>query len=77
MCQEVFNGKWRIVYAYNKLKSVTISAQTPIPRSDILQSNMVGFTMYSALDLFDGYYLLLMRDKDLTLIAIRIRSGMC
>ncbi|ETO72896.1 hypothetical protein F444_11123 [Phytophthora nicotianae P1976] len=30
------NGKWRIVHAFNKLNAATISAQTPIPRKDVL-----------------------------------------
>ena len=47
-------GKWRIVHVYNKLNEATIPAQTPIPRKDVLQNNMVGCTMYRALDLFDG-----------------------
>ena len=55
-CVRKPNGKWRIVHAYNKLNSATIPAQTPIPRKNVLQNNMVGCTMYSALDLVDGYY---------------------
>ena len=47
------NGEWGIVHAYNKLYAATIPAQTPIPRKDVLQNNMVGCTMYSALDLVD------------------------
>ena len=31
----------------------------PIPRHDVLQNNMAGCTMYSALELVDGYYQLL------------------
>ena len=60
-CVRKPNGKWRIVHAYNKLNAATIPAQTPIPRKDVLQNNMVGCTVYSALDLVDGYYQLLMR----------------
>ena len=55
-CVKKPNGKWRIVHAYNKLNAATIPAQTPIPLKDVLQHNMVGCTMYSALDLVYGYY---------------------
>ena len=45
-CVKKPNGKWRIVHAYNELNAATIPAQTPIPRKDILQNNMVGCTLY-------------------------------
>ena len=75
-CVKKPNGKWRIVHAYNKLNAATIPAQTPIPRKDVLQNNMVGCTMYSALDLVDGYYQLLMRASDIPLTAVSTPSGM-
>ncbi|GMF55668.1 unnamed protein product [Phytophthora fragariaefolia] len=55
-CVRKPNGKWRILHAFNKLNAATIPAQTPIPRKDVLQNNMVDCTLYSALDLVDGYY---------------------
>ena len=58
-------------HAHNKLNAATILAQTPIPRKDVLQNNMVGCTMNSALDLVDGYYQLLMRASDILLTAVR------
>ena len=75
-CVKKPNGKWRIVHAFNKLNAVTIPAQTPIPRKDVLQNNMVGCTIYSALDLVDGYYQLLMRASDVPLTAVSTPSGM-
>ena len=47
------NGKWRVVHAYNKLNAATIPDQTPISKIHVLQNNMVGCAMYSALDLVD------------------------
>ena len=70
------NVKWRIVHAYNKLNAAIIPAQTPIPRKDVLQNNMVGCTMYIALDLVDGYYQLLMRTSDVPLTAVSTPSVM-
>ncbi|RAW31550.1 hypothetical protein PC110_g12108 [Phytophthora cactorum] len=41
-CVRKPNSKWHILHAFNKLNAVTIPAQTPIPRKDVLQNNMVG-----------------------------------
>ncbi|KAG3154367.1 hypothetical protein PC128_g22367 [Phytophthora cactorum] len=75
-CVRKPNGKWRIVHAFNMLNAATIPAQTPIPRKDVLQNNMVGCTLYSALDLVDGYYQLLMRACDVPLTAVSTPSYM-
>ena len=75
-CVKKPNGKWRIVHAYNKLNDATIPAQTPIPRKDVLQNSMIRCTLYSALDLVDGYYQLLMRASDIPLTAFSTPSGM-
>ncbi|KAG3233510.1 hypothetical protein PI124_g21416 [Phytophthora idaei] len=75
-CVRKPNGKWRIVHAFNKLNAATIPAQTPIPRKDVLQNNMVGCTLYNALDLVHGYYHLLMRACDVPLTAVSTPSGM-
>ncbi|KAG3196275.1 hypothetical protein PC128_g7805 [Phytophthora cactorum] len=74
-CVRKPNGKPRIVHAFNKLNAATIPAQTPIPRKDVLQNNMVGCTLYSALDLVDGYHQLLMRACDVPLTAVSTPSG--
>ncbi|OWZ09019.1 polyprotein [Phytophthora megakarya] len=75
-CDRKPNGKWRLVHAYNKLNSATVPAQTPIPRKDVLLNNMSGCTLYSALDLVDGYYQILMRESDIPLTAESTPSGM-
>ncbi|KAG2794070.1 hypothetical protein PC119_g25768 [Phytophthora cactorum] len=75
-CVRKPNGKWCIVHAFNKLYAATIPAQTPISRKDVLQNNMVGCTLYSALDLVDGYYQLLMRACDVPRTAVSTLSGM-
>ncbi|KAG2927269.1 hypothetical protein PC117_g14646 [Phytophthora cactorum] len=70
------NGKWRLVHAYNKLNNATVPAQTPIPRKDVLLNNMAGCELYSALDLVDGYYQILMRESDIPLTSESTPSGM-
>ncbi|POM62200.1 Pol protein [Phytophthora palmivora] len=68
--------KWRLVHAYNKLNNATVPTQTPIPRKDVLLNNMSGCTLYSVLDLVDGYYQILMRESDIPLTAVSTLSGM-
>ncbi|KAG2995543.1 hypothetical protein PC121_g17717 [Phytophthora cactorum] len=75
-CVRKPNGKWRIVHAFNKLNAASLPTQTPIPRKDVLQNNMIGFKLYSALDLVDGYYQLLMRACGVPLKAVNTPRGM-
>ncbi|KAE8976274.1 hypothetical protein PF004_g24177 [Phytophthora fragariae] len=75
-CVRKPNGKWRMVHAFNKLNAATIPASTPIPRKDVLQNNMAGCTIFSTLDIVDGYYQLLMRESDIPLTAVSTPSGM-
>ncbi|POM75159.1 LOW QUALITY PROTEIN: Pol protein, partial [Phytophthora palmivora] len=75
-CVRKPNGKWRLVHAYNKLNNATVPTQTPIPRKDVLLNNMSGCTLYSALDLVDGYYQILMGESDIPLTAASAPSGM-
>jgi hypothetical protein len=65
-----------MVHAFNKLNAVTIPASTPIPRKDVLQNNTAGCTVFSTLDMVDGYYQLLMRESDIPLTAVSTPSGM-
>lgn len=69
-------GGWRVVHAYNKLNTATIPAQTPIPRKKVLLSSMEKPTIFSALDLKDGYYQVLMNETDVAKTAVSTPSGM-
>ncbi|GMF24894.1 unnamed protein product [Phytophthora fragariaefolia] len=75
-CVRKPNGKWRMVHAFNKLNATTIPASTPIPRKDVLQNNMAGCTVFSALDMVDRYYQLPMRESDIPFTAVSTPSGM-
>ncbi|KAF1324315.1 putative polyprotein, partial [Globisporangium splendens] len=57
-CVKKATGGWRIVHALNKLNDATIPAQTPVPRKDMILDGMVGSTVFSAIDLKDGFYYL-------------------
>ncbi|KAG2810065.1 hypothetical protein PC118_g21505 [Phytophthora cactorum] len=75
-CVKKPQGGWRIVHAYNKLNDATIPAQTPIPRKDVIIDSMAKSTIYSSLDLRDGFYQILMRESDIALTAVSTPSGM-
>jgi hypothetical protein len=75
-CVKKATGGWRIVHAFNKLNAATVPAQTPIPRKDVIIDGMQGSTIFSALDLRDGYYQILMRERDVPLTAVSTPSGM-
>ncbi|KAE9274415.1 hypothetical protein PR003_g29613 [Phytophthora rubi] len=75
-CVKKAQGGWRIVHAYNKLNDATVSAQTPIPRKDVIIDSMALSTIFSALDLRDGFYQILMRESDIPLTAVSTPSGM-
>ncbi|KAF1317051.1 reverse transcriptase, partial [Globisporangium splendens] len=55
-CVKKATGGWRIVHAFNELNDATIPAQTPVPRKDMILDGMVGSTVFSAIDLKDGFY---------------------
>ncbi|POM73639.1 RNA-directed DNA polymerase [Phytophthora palmivora] len=74
-CVRKSNGMWRLIHAYIKLNNATVSAQTPNSRKDVLLNNMSGCTLYSALDLVDGYYQILMQESDVPLTAVSTPSG--
>ncbi|KAG3165093.1 hypothetical protein PI124_g4441 [Phytophthora idaei] len=75
-CVKKPQGGWRIVHAYNKLNDATIAAQTPIPRKYVIIDSMAKSTVYSALDLRDGFYQILMRESDIALTVVSTPGGM-
>ncbi|KAG2776854.1 hypothetical protein PC116_g19335 [Phytophthora cactorum] len=75
-CVKKPQGGWRIVHAYKKLNGATIPVQTPIPRNVVIIDSMAKSTIYSALDLRDGFYQILMRESDIALPAVSTPSGM-
>ncbi|KAG4222216.1 hypothetical protein PC116_g29309 [Phytophthora cactorum] len=48
----------------------------PIPRKDVIIDSMAKSTIYSALDLCDGFYQILMRESDIPLPVVTTPSGM-
>ncbi len=75
-CVRKATGGWRIVHAFNKLNAATVPAQTPIPRKDVIIDGMIHSTIFSCLDLMDGFYQILMRESDIPFTAVSTPSGM-
>ncbi|KAF1326562.1 reverse transcriptase, partial [Globisporangium splendens] len=75
-CVKKATGGRRIVHAFNKLNDTTIPAQTPVPRKNMILDGMVGSTVFSAIDLKDGFYQIRMREDDVPLTAVSTPSGM-
>ncbi|KAE8970681.1 hypothetical protein PF010_g21825 [Phytophthora fragariae] len=65
-CVKTATGGWRIVHTFNNLDDATIPAQTPIPRKDMDLDAMSGSVIYSAIDLTNGFYQILMRETFLS-----------
>ncbi|GMF41477.1 unnamed protein product [Phytophthora fragariaefolia] len=64
---------WSIAHVYNKLNDATVPAQTPIPRQDVIVDSMALSTIFSTLDLKNGFYQILMRESDISLTANGVR----
>ncbi|KAF1319909.1 Pol protein, partial [Globisporangium splendens] len=75
-CVKKATGGWRIIHAFNKLNGATMPAQTPVPRKDMILDGMVGSTVFSAIDLKDGFYQIRMRESDVPFTAVSTPSDM-
>uniref|UniRef100_A0AAV1VM83 Reverse transcriptase domain-containing protein n=1 Tax=Peronospora matthiolae TaxID=2874970 RepID=A0AAV1VM83_9STRA len=75
-CVRMAAGGWRIVLAFNKLNAATVSAQTPIPRKDVIIDGMAKSTIFSSMDLMGGFYQILMREREIPYIVVSTPSGM-
>ena len=75
-CVRKVTGGWRIVHAFNKSNPATVPAQTPIPRKDVIIDSMSKSTIFSSMDLMDGFYQILMRERNIPYTAVSTPSGM-
>ena len=76
LCVLKATGGWRIVHAFNKLIVATVPAQTPIPRKNVIINGMSKSTIFSSVDLMDGFYQVLMRERDIPYTAVSNPCGM-
>ena len=58
------------------MNAATVPAQTPIPRKDVIIDGMSKSTIFSSMDLMDGFYQILMREQDIPYTAVSTPSGM-
>ena len=64
------------MHAFNKLNAATVPAQTPIPRKDVIIDGMSKSTIFSSMGLIDGFYQILMRERNIPYTAVSTPSGM-
>ena len=74
-CLRKATGGWRIVHAFNKLNAATVPAQTPIPRKDVIIEGMARSTIFSSMYLMNGFYQILMREREIFYTAVITPSG--
>ena len=74
-CGRKATGGWRIVHAFNKLNAATVPAQTPVPRKDVIIDGMSKSIIFLSMDLMDGLYQILMRERNIPYTAVSTPSG--
>ena len=50
------------MHAFNKMNGATVPSQTQIPRKDVIIDDRSKSTIFSSMDLMDGFYQILMRE---------------
>uniref|UniRef100_A0AAV1V6G6 Reverse transcriptase domain-containing protein n=2 Tax=Peronospora matthiolae TaxID=2874970 RepID=A0AAV1V6G6_9STRA len=75
-CVRKATGGWRIVHAFNKWNTATALAQKPIPTKDVIIDGVAKSTIFSSMDLLDGFYQILTRERDIPYTAVSTLSGM-
>ena len=74
-CVQKDRGGWRIDHTFNKLNALTVPAQTPILREDVIIDGMAKYTIFLSMDMMDGLYQILMRERDIPYTAVSTPSG--
>jgi hypothetical protein len=69
------DGSLRLCIDYRGLNSVTVKNRYPPPRTDELFDRLQGATVFSKLDLTNGYYQIRVKQGDIPKTAFRTRYG--
>ena len=64
------------MHSFNKLNAATVPVQTPISRKDVVIDGISKSTIFLSMDLMDGFYQILMCERDIPYIAVSTPSGM-
>ena len=64
------------MHAFNKLNVAMVPAHTPILRKDVIIDGMSKSTIFSSMDLMDGFHQILMRERDIPFTAVSTPSCM-
>jgi len=69
-------GKFRMCIDWRMLNKQTIKNKYPLPRIDDLLERLHGSTVWSKMDLAQGYYQVRIREQDIPKTAFRTRYGL-
>ena len=75
-CVRKATDGWQIVHAFNKLNAVIVPDQAPIRRKVVIIDGTSKSTIFSSMDLMDGFYQILMRERNIPYTAVSTPSGM-
>ena len=64
------------MHALNKLNAATVLTKTPIPRKDVIIDSMSKSIIFLSMDLMDGFYQILIRERNIPYKAVSTPSGM-
>ena len=70
------DGTMRLCVDYRGLNNITVRNRTPIPNIADMRSSLQGATLFTKLDLRDGFHNLRIRDEDVPKTAFRTRFGL-
>ena len=69
------DGSLRVCVDYRGLNAITIKDRTPLPNIKEMQNRLQGATIFSKIDLRDGYHNILIQPEDRNKTAFRTRYG--
>ena len=69
------DGTYRMCVDYRGLNAITIKDKSPLPNLSELRDRVKGATLFSSMDLRDGFYNILVKEADRHKTAFRTRYG--
>ena len=75
-CARKATDGWRIVNSFNKLNSAIVVAQASTPRKDVIIDAMAKSTIFSSMNVMDGFYQILIYERYILYTEVVNPSGM-